>query len=255
MKKRYAIYWILLALLCACSNSEFYTADDFPTEAIDSVHSEATIDSANIQKDSINAPIAQATSRALIPDAGFKKAFTLSPPSTQGIVQCTFDGSEPDSTTPAFSEARLIDTTTVVRCYEFIDGTLANKQTETYFINEKINMPVVSISVAPYYVKEYLDAAPCKPAPCKEAKFWEDVEYPTHVEYFPEGSSSKEKAFEVDAGLSITGNFSRNYFKKSVSVKMRKEYQPGKIHYPLFEARPEKVLSNHSPYVITEIAM
>ncbi len=101
-------------------------------------------------------------------------------------------------------------------------------------------MPVVSISVNPYYVKEYLDEEPCSPAPCKGAKFWEDVEYPTHVEYFPEGSSSKEKAFEVDAGLSITGNFSRNYPKKSVSVRMRKEYQSGKIHYPLFEARPEK---------------
>ena len=262
MKNLYTFYWILFSLLCACSNSELYTTEDFstevntsiqdsldniivPTEKEDSLSGAAT-DSArvpndsSVSNDSINAIIAQAASRTLIPVAGFKKTFTLSPPSTHGIVQCTFDGSEPDSTTPAFSEARLIDTTTVVRCYEFIDGTLANKQTETYFINEKINMPVVSISVAPYYVKEYLDAAPCKPAPCKEAKFWEDVEYPTHVEYFPEGSSSKEKAFEVDAGLSITGNFSRNYFKKSVSVKMRKEYQPGKIHYPLFEARPEK---------------
>ena len=262
MKNLYTFCWILLALLCACSNSEFYTADDFPTEVNTSIQdsldniivptekedslSGAATDSArvpndsSVSNDSINAIIAQAASRALIPVAGFKKKFTLSPPSTQGIVQCTFDGSEPDSTTPAFSEARLIDTTTVVRCYEFIDGTLTKKQTETYFVNEKINMPVVSISVDPYYVKEYLDAAPCKPAPCKEAKFWEDVEYPAHVEYFPEGSSSKEKAFEVDAGLSITGNFSRNYFKKSVSVKMRKEYQPGKIHYPLFEARPEK---------------
>lgn len=100
-------------------------------------------------------------------------------------------------------------------------------------------MPVVSISVAPIYVQDYLDASPCKPAPCKEAKFWEDVEYPTHVEYFAEGSSSKNKAFEIDAGISIAGKYSRNQKKKSVAIRMRKEYQSGKLHYPLFETRPE----------------
>ncbi|WP_297698682.1 CotH kinase family protein [uncultured Fibrobacter sp.] len=256
MKKLYTFCWILFSLLSACSNSELYTTEDFSTEVNTSIQdfldniivptekenspSGAATDSARVPNDSINAIIAQAASRALIPAAGFKKAFTLSPPSTQGIVQCTFDGSEPDSTTKAFLEDRLIDTTTVVRCYEFIGGILAKKQTETYFVNEKINMPVVSISVDPYYVKEYLDAEPCKPYPCYSAKFWEDVEYPTHVEYFPKGSSSKKKAFEVDAGLSITGNFSRDFPKKSVSVRMRKQYQSGKIHYPIFEVRPEK---------------
>lgn len=256
MKKLYAFCWILFSLLSACSNSELYTTEDFSTEvntsfqdSLDNIivptekensPSGAATDSARVSNDSINAIIAQAASRALIPVAGFKKAFTLSPPSTQGIVQCTFDGSEPDSTTKAFLEDRLIDSTTVVRCHEFIGGILAKKQTETYFINEKINMPVVSISVDPYYVKEYLDAEPCKPYPCYSAKFWEDVEYPTHVEYFPKGSSSKKKAFEVDAGLSIAGNYSRNFEKKTVEIKMRKEYQSGKIHYPLFEARPEK---------------
>ena len=298
MKKVYGICWILFALLCACSNSELYTTEDFATEAnsfvqdslentlvsiekeivptgaatdsplakydssstnadsesIETNSSNKENDSASIEiessstkndsviinMDSLIAMIAQTASQALIPEAGFKKAFTLLPPLTLGIVKCTFDGSEPNSTTPAFSEARLIDTTTVVRCYEFINEKPIRQQTETYFINEKINMPVVSISVDPYYVKEYLDAEPCTPAPCLSGKFWEDVEYPTHVEYFPEGNSSTEKAFEVDAGLSITGNYSRNYPKKSVSVRMRKEYQSGKIHYPLFEARPEK---------------
>ena len=323
MNKKYIVCWILFALLCACSNSEFYATEDFSTEANSFVHDSlvnasieeksstigATTDSTHVKKDSVNAKkdstnvnndsvnvkkdsaninndsvntkkdsaninndsinarkdsaninndsvnarkdsanakdslnkiIAQAASRALIPDAGFKKPFTLSPPSTQGILQCTFDGSEPDSTTPAFSEARLIDTTTVVRCYEFIGGTLAKQQTETYFINEKINMPVVSISVDPYYVAEYLDASPCQPNPCKGAKFWEDIEYPAHVEYFANGSSSKEKAFEINAGISIAGNYSRNYEKKSVEIRMRKEYQSGRLHYPLFESRPEK---------------
>lgn len=187
-----------------------------------------------------NSVIEPIPTKSFLPPAGFSEPFTLEPPSTQDTIRCTFDGSEPSPSTEPFSTPRLIDTTTVVRCSEFTDEGNVLRQIETYFVNEKINMPVVSISVNPYYVKEYLDEEPCSPAPCKGAKFWEDVEYPTHVEYFPEGSSSKEKAFEVDAGLSITGNFSRNYQKKSVSVKLRKEYQSGKIRYPLFEARPEK---------------
>ena len=193
-----------------------------------------------IKMDSTNATTARITSAQLLPDAGFKEPFTLSPPVGLGIVRCTFDGSEPDSTTPAFSEARSIDSSTVVRCTEFVNGTVLRKQSETYFIDEQIDMPVVSISVAPVYVQEYLDASPCQPEPCYGAKFWEDVEYPTHVEYFPEGSSTKKKAFEIDAGLSISGNYSRNLIKKTVTVKMRKAYQSGRIDYPFFEARPEK---------------
>ncbi|MCQ2062856.1 MAG: CotH kinase family protein [Fibrobacter sp.] len=176
-----------------------------------------------------------------IPNANFNTPFTLQPPQAlnKGNVKCTFDGSEPDSTTPVFTENRTIDSTTVVRCYEFVGNEIKQKQTETYFINESIDMPVVSISVDPTYVMDYLDAEPCKPDPCSEAKFWEDVEYPTHVEYFAEGSSAKAKGFEIDAGISIMGGYSRNQQKKSVSIVMRKDYQDKKLHYPLFETRPE----------------
>lgn len=192
-----------------------------------------------IKMDSLNVATARITSAQLLPNAGFKEPFTLSPPVGFGIVRCTFDGSEPDSTTPIFSEARSIDSSTVVRCTDFVNGDVARKQSETYFINEQINMPVVSISVDPAYVHDYLDAPPCKPNPCWEAKFWEEVEYPAHVEYFAEGSSSKEKSFEIDAGMSIHGNYSRNNEKKSVSINIRKQYQSKQLHYPLFNTRPE----------------
>ena len=334
MNKNYKICWIIFSLLCACSNSELYTTEDFSTEAISLINdslenasieeetsttgattdsskikkdssstkkdstnvkntkkgsanvkkdsssvkkdsanvkkdsssvkkdsanvkkdsssvkkdstnvkkdsSSVKKDSTSVKKDSTNVISERITFTQLLPDAGFKEPFTLSPPMAFGIVRCTFDGSEPDSTTPAFSEAQSIDSSTVVRCAEFINGHVARKQSETYFINEEINMPVVSISVAPIYVKDYLDGKPCKPDPCENAKFWEDVEYPAHVEYFAEGSSSKAKSFEIDAGISISGNYSRNQQKKSVAIVMRKQYQSGRICYPLFDTRPEK---------------
>lgn len=181
------------------------------------------------------------TQGKLIPEGNFNTPFTLRAPNSKngGTIRCTFDGAEPDSTTPEFLGKRTIDSTTVVRCYEFVGNEIKQKQTETYFINENIEMPVVSISVAPNYVKDYLEAKPCTPSPCKTAKFWEDVEYPTHVEYFSEGSSAKEKGFEIDAGISIAGNYSRNQQKKSVSIVIRDKYQKGKLHYSLFETRPE----------------
>ncbi len=245
-----------LFLCCACSNSEFDPARDDSNESLLCVYDSLknappTIEKeifpnevepyfVNAETNSSNTTTEQPLSQFLIPDAGFTNSFTISPPITQGVVRCTFDGSEPDSSTQTFSKARSIDSTTVVRCTEFINGKAARKQSETYFINEKINMPVVSISVAPIYVQKYLDGKPCLPEPCDNGKFWEDIEYPAHVEYFAEGSSSKTKSFEIDAGISISGNYSRNQQKKSVAIVMRKQYQSGRIHYPLFDTRPEK---------------
>ena len=278
MKKTFGVCGILCSLLCGCSNSELFPLEtdavleiaSLPEDStgsatnnieaeigttkgtINSIAAEVVLDSAkadstSTKKDSVPAADSTATeviklpqSKALLPDAGFTEPFTLPPPATQGIVRCTFDGSDPDSSSQAFSESRSIDSTTVVRCNEYINEKPVRQQTETYFVNETINMPVVSISVDPYYVKEYLDADRCKPEPCLTGKFLEDVEYPTHVEYFANGSSSKEKAFEINAGIAISGNSSRNLKKKSVTIRMRKEYQSGRLHYSLFDTRPEK---------------
>ncbi|WP_405336147.1 CotH kinase family protein [Fibrobacter sp.] len=178
----------------------------------------------------------------LIPNATFTFPFVLKPPIPlkQGLVRCTFDGSEPSVNSLVMLENRNIDSTVVVRCAEFENGLMTYEQTETYFIDETVRMPVISISVSPNYMSEYLDAEPCKPDPCKEAKFWEDVEYPSLIEFFSNGDKTKEKSFEIKAGISIAGNASRNQKKKSISITMRKKYQKGKLCYPLFDTRPEK---------------
>lgn len=214
----------------SCSNSDFID---------DTLISDNPFDNEPVAFNSLITTPKEVEPGKLIPSADFSSPFILYPPQTQDAVRCTFDGSEPDSSTQTFTKEKIIDSTTVVRCAEFKDGKISLQQTETYFVNEDINMPVISISVAPNYVQDYLDAKPCSPSPCKSAKFWEDVEYPTHVEYFAEGSLSKKKAFEIEAGISIAGNYSRNQEKKSVAITMRKEYQSGKLHYPLFETRPE----------------
>ena len=247
-------FCFILFLCHSCSNSELYPTRtsneallcvyDSLKNALPTIEKEISPNEVepyfvNTATNSSNTTTEQPQSQFLIPDAGFTNSFTISPPITQGVVRCTFDGSEPDSSTQVFSKAKSISSTTIVRCTEFINNKAVRKQSETYFINEKINMPVVSISVAPIYVRDYLDGNPCKPNPCENAKFWEDVEYPAHIEYFAEGSSSKAKSFEIDAGISISGKYSRNQKKKSIAIVMRKQYQSGRIRFPLFDTRPE----------------
>ena len=197
--------------------------------------SSGTLSSAKVSSSS------ESTTLLGLPPAGFYSTLTLDEPhATQGgIVSCTFNGAEPVEIAAPVSYAREIQKNTVVRCYEFLNSEIVAKQTETYFIGEKVTMPVVALSVPAIFFIGHVSASPCKPDPCKSAAFWEDVEFPVHVEYFAEGSASKQKAFEIDAGISIMGGWSRNQVKKSVSVVMRKEYQDGRLKYPLFETRPE----------------
>lgn len=186
----------------------------------------------------------------LLPPAGFYSELTIPVPLPQqnGKIYCSYDGSEPnpkDSTSLEFTEPLSIEKNTVVRCAEFVNDSAVRKSTQTYFVGETVAMPVVAISVSPMlFVNNYTnskDGRYCSeggdPAYCP----WimEDVEYPVHVEYFADGSSSNKKAWEIDAGLSLMGHWSRTNPKKSVSISMRSQYQDGRLKYPLFNTRPE----------------
>ena len=168
---------------------------------------------------------------------------TLNPPTlSDGMkVRCTQDGSIPTENSPEFNSTITISQNTVLRCAAYKQGLLTKDVvTNTYFIGETVNMPVVALSVDPiFFEKHYVKKSECgssDPKSCP-AGLMEEVEYPVHVEYFADGSKSKEKAFEVDAGISLMGGWSRVNDKKSVAIAMHEEYQAGRINYPLFETR------------------
>lgn len=156
-------------------------------------------------------------------------------------LHCTFDGSEPTPQSEPLTSNRRIDANTVVRCVGVKNGTPVDTLTESFFINENVRMPVVSISVSPeFFTRNYVYNSYCagqNPASCS-AGLMEEKEYPVHVEYFANGSSSQSKAWEINAGISLMGHWSRTYAKKSVSISMREQYQDGRLRYPLFETRP-----------------
>lgn len=187
-----------------------------------------------------NGPTKKVLPKMDLPAAGFYKSLEVPVPSPTvegGVIRCTFDGNAPTEATPEMTSAVTVDTSMVVRCNEYLQDSIVSQTTETYLINESVAMPVVAVTVPPWYYKEILKADPCKPDPCRDAKFWLDTAVVAHVEYFPNGSSSVSKAFEIDAEASIMGGYSRNQKKKSVSINMKKKIQKGHFRYPLFETR------------------
>ncbi len=228
MNKLFALLTTLLLFSCSMSDS------DSSTESEDA----AVHDASNREGYADFIDSATVLPKFSLPSAGFYSPFVLRAPKAEagGIVRCTFDGSEPTAQSPLF-DSLAIEASTVVTCYEFLNDSLAFKSTQTYFINESLEMAVVSMRVDPEYVEHYLDHPPCKPDPC--AWFWDDAEYPVHLEFFSDGSSSKMKNFEFDAGIKIAGASSRKRNKKSVAVTMRKQYQEGRLRYPLFKERKE----------------
>ena len=209
---------------------------------------------------------------SFLPKAGFYKSLTIDPPTPQkgGQIKCTFDGSFPTQNSEQLTAAKQITQNTVIRCSEFVNGQPADTTTQTYFINETVSLPVVALTVnhhdmfdssAGLYATGDLNQGgqgqwggamggfdvggddtnnPKCTEPCKQANFWKDDELPVHVEYFEKGSSTTEKTWEIDAGISIIGNYSRYKPKKSVAIKMdNDDYGDKVLKYSFFNTRPE----------------
>ena len=203
-----------------------------------------------------------------LPKAGFYSNLTIEPPTPQkgGEIRCTFDGSFPTQSSEQIAQAKQITQNTVVRCSEFVNGQAADTTTQTYFIGETVTMPVVALTVNHHDMFDSTDGLyatgpltnsgsnwnfggnanvtdnnnPKCTEPCKSANFWREDELPVHVEFFENGSSTTEKNWEIDAGISIIGNYSRYKPKKSVAIKMdNDDYGDKVLKYSLFKTRPE----------------
>lgn len=172
----------------------------------------------------------------------YDKEITLNPPTAEGMkVRCTKDGSVPTEESDEFNSPITIDKSMVLRCAAFKKGFLTKDiVTNSYFIGETVNMPVVAISVDSAFFREHYIKTSAQSPNEAPAGLYVDAEYPVHVEYFASGSKSKEKAWEIDAGISLMGGYSRLNDKKSVAIVMREQYQDGRLNYPLFETRKEQ---------------
>lgn len=181
----------------------------------------------------------------LLPPAGFYEKLTIPAPAPQQGATISCNASSDDYKT--FVELPLnapfeVDRSMVIRCTEVNgEGKVLRSSIQTYFIGERTTMPVVALTVDnPGFFSRYaiMDCEGQDPYGCPT--LMDDVEFPVHVEYFESGKPGVQKAWEVFAGISLMGNYSRTYEKKPVAIKMKKMYQDGSIRYPFFDVRSDR---------------
>ncbi|NOQ97575.1 MAG: T9SS type A sorting domain-containing protein [Calditrichae bacterium] len=122
--------------------------------------------------------------------------------------------------------------------------------TATYLIDESIQLPVVSLSTDPqnlwdYETGIYVMGPNADPDfPHHGANFWQDWEKPIHIEFFEKDGSL---GFNANAGVKITGGWTRGFPQKSLAIFMRRRYGQSELDYPLF---PELDFTTFKSFVL-----
>ncbi len=157
-------------------------------------------------------------------------------------IRYTTDGSEPGDSSQVYTTPLDLTVPVVIRARVLRSGYLPGKiSTGTYIIGRKPSLPVVSVTTDPgnLWDEDYgiyvMGKNSGEESPYFGANFWNDWERPAHVELFePDGT----QAFSIDAGIKITGNYSRANPQKSLAIYARKKYGAKEINYQIFPDKP-----------------
>ena len=153
-------------------------------------------------------------------------------------IHYTMDGSVPDQNSPVYENPLLISETTVLRARILQPGYLPGTvNTQTYFVNEKRDLPIISLSINPDNLWDFqtgiyaMGANAESEFPYFGANFWEAWEREAHIEFFENDGSLK---FSTGCGIKIFGGWSRGFPQKSLSVFFRGEYGFSTLEYSVF---------------------
>ena len=166
-------------------------------------------------------------------------------------IYYTIDGSVPTTNSNVYSNEIYIDETTVVRAAVIHQSCISNGiSTKSFFIDEDINLPIVSLSTDPENFWDWetgiyvMGPNASNDYPYFGANFWEDWERPIHVEFFELDGSL---GFSQDTGVKIFGGWSRGQNQKSLALYARLSYGSDKIEYQIF---PDKDIDEFSAIVL-----
>ena len=156
----------------------------------------------------------------------------------------TIDGRIPEAADPLYDQPIHVDTTTALRVRGFQNGNLPSDPiTQTYFIDEEINLPFVSIVTDPDNLFDdesgiYVIGTNGVPGYCtdKPMNLNRDWERPVNVELY---DTSGVMELNQQAGVKIFGGCSRTrYPQKSLSLFARARYGKGSFDCQLFKDKP-----------------
>lgn len=177
----------------------------------------------------------------------FTESFTLSwnpqnGDQTQSIapIYYTTDGSIPTTRSPQLTDQGIeIDSTVVIRFRAIEEGAIPSDiKTETYFINENHELPVISISTDPENLWSdhkgiYVVGTNGTGGNGHDNANWnQDWEIPIGFEFYDQ---EKIKQLDTGAGAKIFGGWSRLNAMKSLAIFFRSEYGLGEVDYRFFK--------------------
>ncbi len=156
-------------------------------------------------------------------------------------IRYTTDGSEPTSSSPSGTSVN-VSSTRNIRAKAFKSGWQESFTTsESYLINVSHHLPVVNIATNPDNLWDnqigiHVIGTNGKVANCRSdpRNYNQDWERPATVQMY---ETDGTLAFNIDAGISISGGCSRNNAQKSINIATKKRYGTEEIDYQLFPTR------------------
>lgn len=172
------------------------------------------------------------------------QSLTLSTASEQGNIYYTTDGTLPETTSAMYSGPIAIDTTMAIRAYAVEEGKEPSEiVTQTYFIDEEINMPFISLVTDPDHLFSdetgiYVTGTNGTRGSCDNVirNVNRDWERPVNIEFYEPGG---ELGLNQVAGIKIFGGCSRTRFpQKSFALFARSQYGDGTFEHQIFPDKP-----------------
>ena len=188
-----------------------------------------------------------------LPSGFYSGLLTIGVSSDEAVIHYETGGAVPTSNSPVFSSPISFDTSTVVRAIAIEPGKQPSEVvTATYLFEESHSVPVVSFVMEPDSLFDFDkgmyvigDSSETNGEyPFRGANFWEEFQYPVHIEYLNESGNTE---FEFDAEAEIGGNFSRAFLKKSFVINNNDRFGLDRLNYPLF---PENDYEEYDGFVL-----
>lgn len=171
------------------------------------------------------------------------RSLSLSTSMSGAKIRYTTNGEEPTSSSTQYNNPININSTKTIRVKVFKTGFLPSPTfTKSYFINEDIDLPVVTISTDPDNLWDYntgiyaTGPGASSSYPYFGANFWKDWERPAAIEYF---DTNRDRQLSFDAQIEIYGNYSQAKPQKSFEVKLSAEMGTSEIEYGLYPDKPQ----------------
>lgn len=170
------------------------------------------------------------------------RTLTLSTSFPGGSIRYTTDGSNVKETSTLYTGPITISSTQTIRARVFAANAIGSVTvTHTYFINLTCRLPIVSLTTDPANLYDYNSGifadGPGYTAstPHFGANYWLDLEKDVTVEYY---ERDKSLQFQFNAGLSVTGGWSRAANQKSLEIKLGDKYGLSNLNYSLQSLKP-----------------